>query len=230
MRDILCNEKKIGIVYFALFIIIISLSTIFGVSPLLQSIFQSAIFTTLIVGLIITIQAITKISLGNFAGKAFFCFGLATLITILNSLLIKFKFNFNLNEYLWILVSLLIITGIYFLLTTYKLSIPKYLFLETLTIFTILLFATMVFFGFIQILNLILITTGIVALRVPGKRISCGIVFLSLGVILLSASNLLFIHRYWNNISYFGDISDITFLISWFSIVTGIYFTKRHHA
>jgi hypothetical protein len=230
MPDILLNEKKIGIVFFVLFIIMVSLSTFLGISPLIHSVFQSAIFTTLIASLSIAILAIKNIGLRNFAGKAFFCFGLATLITILNTIIIKFNFNFNLNEYLWISVSLLIVAGIYSLLTTYKLTFPKYLFLEIISVFIILFLTTTFFLGFTQILNLILITTGIFALKIPGKKIHCGIVFLSVGIILLSISNLFFIYRHWNGISYFGDISDITFLTSWFSIVTGIYFTKKHYA
>jgi hypothetical protein len=228
----LCNkfEKRFALTLLTLFIIITSGFTLFGFLPIINSTFISAFYVILISGISISYAAITKIGVRNFIGKALFYFFLATLLTLINTLLINFNFHFELNEIIWFLVSLFIVTGLVLMLNLYKLTLPKTATLETGLIFFILLVFISLIAGWPQIINSILITTGIMAIRVSGKKTNCGIVFISVGLIILAISNILFVQRYWSGINFFGDISDLSLLLSWFSIVTGIYFIKRNHA
>ncbi len=232
MRSLLCNEteKKFGIFFLVLFTIITTLLTSFGISPILNSVFNSAIYTILLTGIFVCISGINKIGIRNFAGRALFYFLIASFLSLINIILINFNLSFTLNEFVWVVVSTLIILGLLIMMYTYRLTIPKTIFIEAGLIFSILVIALSLTIGWLQIINSLLITTAIMALRISGKRTNCGIVFISTGLITLSISNLIFIQRYWNDISYFGDISDLAFLVAWFSIVTGIYFIKRHHA
>jgi hypothetical protein len=232
MNSLLCNEeeKKFGVFFLILFTIITTTLTIFGLSPILNSIFSAALYTILITGIFVSASAIKDIGVRNFAGRSLFYFSIASFLSLINAISINLNLNFKLNEFVWIIVSILIMLGLFMMLYTYKLTLPKTIFLEVGLIFSVFVISLSLIAGWLQILNSLLITTAIVALRVSGKRTNCGIVFISTGLILLSLSNIIFIQRYWNDISFFGDISDLTLLVSWFSIVTGIYFIKRHHA
>lgn len=232
MRSLLCNEteKKFGAFFLILFAIISTTLTTFGVSPILNSIFNAAIYTILLTGIFVCISGISNIGIKNFAGRSLFYFLIACFLSLVNILVINFNLNFTLNEFVWITVSILITLGLTLMLYTYRLTVQKTVFIEAGLIFSILVIGLSLTIGWLQIINSLLITTAIMALRISGKRTNCGIVFISTGLITLSISNLIFIQRYWSEISYFGDISDLAFLVAWFSIVTGIYFIKRHHA
>lgn len=232
MRSLLCNakEKRIGAFFLILFAIITTSLTALGISPILNSIFNSAIYTILLTSIFVCISGIMKIGVKNFAGRALLYFLIASFLSLINIICINFNLNFTLNEFVWIFVSILIMLGLSIILYTYRLTLPKTTFIEAGLIFSILIIILSLTIGWLQIINSLLITTAIMALRISGKRTNCGIVFVSTGLITLSISNLIFIQRYWNDISYFGDISDLAFLVAWFSIVTGIYFIKRHHA
>lgn len=228
----LCNkfETKFALTLLLLFLLITTGLTIFGISPIINSTFTSAFYVILISGVFISLSAIKKIGLTNFIGRSLLYLFFATLLTLINSLIINFNLNFIFNELIWFIVSLLLITGLLILLNIYKLNFPKTAISEAGILFLILLISFSLIWGWPQIINSILITSGIMAIRVSGKKTNCGIVFLSVGLIILAISNLFFIQRYWSGINYFGDISDLSLLISWFSIVTGIYFIKRNHA
>lgn len=203
--------------------------TILGISPFLHSVFQTSLYITLIIGIFLVIESINKIGIKNFVGKSLLYFGIAAVLSLINILLIDFNTQIQINKPLWLVESLLMVAGLYLLLTTYKLNLPKFVFIETIFVFLITYFATSFFLGWVQILNTFLITIGVMAIRISGKRTHCGIVCLSSGLILLAISNILFFYRSWNDISYFGDISDVVLLISWITIVVGIYFTKKYH-
>lgn len=230
-------ERTFAIISLLAFLGGIFFITVLGISPFLQSIFQTSLYIALIIGIFLVIEIIKKIGIRNFVGKSMFYFGIAAALSLVNIILINFNshlqikesFLFKLNEYNWLFQSVLMIFGTSFLLKTYKLSLPKFVFVETIFVFLITCFITSFFWGWIQILNTLLITIGVMAIRISGKRTHCGIVCLSSGLILLAISNILFTYRSWNGISYFGDISDIVLLISWITIVVGIYFTKKHH-
>lgn len=232
MNSPLCNEteKKLGILFLVLFAVTTSYLTLLGVSPILNSIFHAALYTILLIGIFVSAYAIKNIGIRNFVGRSLFYFLIAIFLSLINAISINLNLNFKLNEFVWIVVSILIMLGLSMMLYTYKLTLPKTTFLEAGLIFSILVISLSLIAGWLQIINSLLITTAIMALRISGKRTNCGIVFISSGLILLSVSNIIFIQRYWSDISYFGDISDLTLLLSWFSIITGIYFIKRHHA
>lgn len=232
MKKILCStgEKITSIVFLSVFIISITSLTLFGISPILNSILNSAFYIILIVGLFSAISTIDKIGIRNFVGRSSIYFILAILLTFLNRISLDINFNFRLNEIIWFIVSILLILSLSMLLTTYRLSLPKTLLSESFLVFVISLFSLSLIAGWPQIINSLLITSGVIAIRISGKKTNCGIFSISIGLIILAVSNILFIQRYWSDIAYFGDISDVALLISWFSIVTGIYFIKRHHA
>jgi len=228
----LCNkfENKFAITLLVLFLLITTGLTIFGVSPVINSSFTSSFYVILISGIIISASAIRIIGIKNFIGRSLLYLFLATLLTLVNILIINFNLNFIFNEVIWFIVSILLIIGLMILLNIYKLNFPITSLSEAGILFLILFFSLSLFGGWPQIINSVLITSGIMAIRVSGKKTNCGIVFVSIGLIILAISNLFFIQRYWSGINYFGDISDLSLLISWFSIVTGIYFIKRNHA
>lgn len=232
MGKLLCDKKEtgLGIIFLSIFVILITVSTIFRVTPILHSIIQSSIFTTLLLGIVLCIQTLIKIGSKNFVGKSMTYFLLASTLTSISLVTNIFNFNVSINKYIWIFVSVFMVMGLLSLLTTYKLRFPKYVLLEGVIVFFISLFTLSLFGGWPQFLNSLLVTASIMTYRVTGKKINCGIFFLSTGIILLVISNIMFAHRYWNEIAFFGDISDITLLVSWFSIVTGIFFTKKRHA
>ncbi|MFA7193735.1 MAG: hypothetical protein WC087_02365 [Candidatus Paceibacterota bacterium] len=222
-------ERTFAIISLLAFLCGIFFITILGISPFLQSVFQTSLYITLIIGIFLVIESINKIGIKNFVGKSLLYFGISGVLSLINILLIDFNTQIQINKTLWLVESLLMVAGLYLLLTTYKLNLPKFVFVETIFVFLITYFATSFFLGWVQILNTFLITIGVMAIRISGKRTHCGIVCLSSGLILLAISNILFFYRSWNDISYFGDISDVVLLISWITIVVGIYFTKKYH-
>ncbi|MBP9763276.1 MAG: hypothetical protein KBD10_00835 [Candidatus Pacebacteria bacterium] len=232
------NEKKIAISALSFFLITIFFTTILGLSPITHSIIQSAFYTTLIICLFLTMQGINKIGIKNFAGKSLMYFGITVFLALINIILLNLsdhldlnkEFVFKISEIFWIVQTVLLTLGIFSLLTPYKLGFPKHLYTEFLSIFLIILFLISFFAGWPQILNALLITIGVMSLIISGKKTHCGIVCLSTGLIFISISNIFFIYRSWNEISYFGDISDIILLISWITITAGVYFVKKYHA
>lgn len=222
-------EKTFATIALLAFLFGIFFITILGISPFLQSVFQTSLYITLIIGIFLVIESINKIGIKNFVGRSLLYFGIVAVLSLINIVLIDLNTQIKINKTLWFAESLLMVAGLYTLLTTYKLNLPKFVFIESVFVFLITCFATSFFFGWIQILNTFLITIGVMAIRISGKRTHCGIVCLSSGLILLALSNILFFYRSWNEISYFGDISDIVLLISWITIVIGIYFTKKYH-
>lgn len=228
----LCNkfEKKLAIIFLLLFIAITTILTIFRIFPIINSTFVAAFNVILITGISISITGINKIGIKNFVGRALLYFLLATFLTFINTLLINFDIYFNFNEVIWFIVSILIVLGLALMLNIYRLRIPKTAIAEAGFVFIILLISLSLIGGWPQIINSILITTAVMAIRVSGRKTNCGIIFISAGLIILAISNILFVQRYWSGINYFGDISDLSLLMSWFSIVTGIYFIKRNHA
>jgi hypothetical protein len=232
------NEHNLAILSFALFIIIILSTTLLGFQSILYAIFNSALYVTLITGIFLVIQAVRKIGVSNFVGRSLSYFGVAAFLSLINILVVNFSTHLNLsgntlfkfNEYMWLAQAVLMTAGLFFLLTMYKLRFPKYIMAEVIPVFVITLFGISFFAGWPQILNALLITTGVMSLRISGRKTHCGVVSLSLGLIFLVISNIFFIYRTWNGISFFGDISDVVLLISWITIVLGIYFTKKYHA
>ncbi len=231
MKKILCDQKQtnIGIIFFAVFLILITGLTIFGVSPMLHSIFQASIFTTLLAGATVAIQSIYKVGVKNFVGKSMLYFLVAIVLSMIDIVHSITKSDIGFDQYIWILVSICMISGLSFLMTSYKLKFPKNLLLESALVFFSAFFILSLFTSWPQLLNSLLITTAIMSLRISGKKTHCGIVYISIGLIFLCIGNILFISRYWNSIAFFGDISDIVFLTSWFSIITGLYFTKKRY-
>lgn len=232
------SEHNFSIIALVSFVLIVSFTTLLGISPILQSVFNAAIYTTLITGTFLAAQAVKKIGIRNFAGKSLFYFGIASLAALINMSVLSISthlnldkhFLFNFNQYMWFVQAILMTTGISLLLTMYKLNLPKLVYLESMVFFLITLLTLSFFAGWPQILNALLITAGLMALRVSGTKVHRGIFYMSSGLILLAISNVFFIYRTWNGISFFGDISDVVLSISWISIVLGIYFTKNYHA
>jgi hypothetical protein len=63
------------------------------------------------------------------------------------------------------------------MLNIYKLNIPKTAFVESLILLCILIISFSLIAGWPQIVNSILVTTGIMAIRISGKKTNCGVVF-----------------------------------------------------
>lgn len=232
MGHLLCDkfETKFALLFLAIFLFITTFLTAFGISPIINSTFNSAFYIILLSGIFISCSAIYKIGIKNFIGRSLMYFLIVIFLTLFNILSINFNLNFRINEAIWFIVSILLIIGLSMLLNIYKLNFPKNIVTESGLIFLILVILLSLIGGWPQIVNSLLITSAIMAIRISGKKTNCGIVFISVGLIILAISNILFIQRYWSGISYFGDMSDLSLLISWFSIVTGIYFIKRNHA
>lgn len=240
MQLYLCgkNEKIFATIAFILFISLTILITILGFSPLHKAMLESCLYIITITGIFTGLQSIKLIGIGNFAGKSMLFLSLASATALFNLISINFgsytqispQTLFILNEYLWLTQTILLSIGLLFLLTTYKLTFPKNLFLKSILFFICILFLISIFSGWPQILNTILITTGIISLVLSGKKTHSGIIYLSSGLILLAISNIIFFQKTWSEIYILSEISDITLLISWVMIVIGIYCTKNHHA
>ncbi len=232
MHKVLCskNEKITQGIFLALFLILISILTLFGISPILNSILNSAFYITLLIGLTSCFFIIKNTGYKNFVGRFALYFFVAILLSLINKILLDINLNFIFNKKMWLIISSLLVLGSLILLTSYKLNIKKITFFEAFLVFVLSTLTLSIFTGMPQIINSLLITTGIISFRIAGQKINCGITLISIGLITMAISNLLFIERYWSQISYFGDISDVILLLSWTTIVSGIYFIKRHHA
>lgn len=231
-------EHNFSIAAFVTFILIVAFTTLFEIYPIVQSIFTATIYITLITAIFLAFESVKKIGLGNFAGKSLAYLGITSLVALINIVVVSVSihlsldrnFLFNFNQYMWFTQAILMTTAIFYLLSQYRLNLPKMIYIESSLFFLITILAISFFAGWPQLLNALLITAGIVSIRVSGKKLYCGLVYLSTGLILLAVSNIFFIYRSWNGISYFGDISDVVLSISWISIVLGIYFTKKYYA
>lgn len=238
MQSLACkNEKNISIIAFIFFITVSTLITILGISPIHKALLEACIYTILLSGIFISIQSIRSIGIRNFAGKSMLFLSISSILILLNSILINFESYFQIsgqtlffiNKNIWITESILLSIGLLFLLKTYKLLFPKNIIIKSILFFIFVLFVISLFFGWPQILNSLLITTGLISMIISRKKQHPGIMYISTGLIFLALSNILFIYKTWNNIYLLGEISDISLLISLLMIVGGIHCTKKYY-
>lgn len=228
------KKEEFGL-FFLIFIGLTIFLTLLGKSSLLISIFESALYTIGLIGIIISVQAIKKISIKNFAGKTFIFLAGSSLIliinTFINSELIKINTNtlFQTNYTLWILQIIFISLAYLFLLKNYSLEFKKYTWIKFVLVFLLLSITTFLVLNSYQLINNFLATIAIFSILITKNKAHKGIVYLFIGFSLLFLSNFIFFYKNTNMMLPFEYMSDIIFIISWVFILLGMNFTKNHY-
>lgn len=91
-------ERTFAIISLLAFLCGIFFITILGISPFLQSVFQTSLYITLIIGIFLIVESVNKIGVRNFVGKSMFYFGIAITLSLINIILINFNSHLQINE------------------------------------------------------------------------------------------------------------------------------------
>ncbi|MFT5179771.1 MAG: hypothetical protein ACI9GH_000308 [Candidatus Paceibacteria bacterium] len=224
-----------------------------GITDLPRFISSFTYYASYIIGGIIGIYASKKVGLYTYIGKALLFMGLGMITTFIGALVWDY-YDFVLgveapypswaDAFFAMLVPFTII-GLWLLLKIYNISISKRVIVESIfisiliPIFIFLLFGpptisigqgalTLLFDLFYAFSDAVMVAMAYIILRTSSKKMFGGISYIALGLVITAIADVTFSYRTAVETYYFGDISDLLFIMAGLVMTTGIYLISRN--
>jgi len=246
-------STKISLYVLLVFILggIILIST--EVTDLSRYMNLSTFYLAYLIGGFIGIYTSRKIGLYTYVGKALLFLGIGQIAIFLSAIVWDY-YDFILGikapdpsiaDLFFALFIPFSVAGLWWLLKIYKLKTNIWFIIKALVlviIVSIIIFYVLgsadIAFGenifktffelFYSISDAILISMAIIILWVGSKRMFQGLAFYAIGLIIIAFANLTYAYRIAEGSYYFGDISELLFIISGIVLSIGIYLTAKN--
>lgn len=249
------TSTQISLVSLILFLILGFILIFFGITDLPRYLSSSTFYFAHLIGGLIGIYASKKLGLNTYVGKALLFLGVAQMGTFFGAIIWDY-YDFvkgiaapypSLADIFFVLFVPFSAIGLWHLIKIYKIKLNSWIVIEGLILVTIISLIIFLILGspgiafkanalkaafdlFYSISDAILITMAIMIVRIGSQRMFQGLAFYAIGLILTAFADLTFAYRIAAETYYFGDISDLLYIISGLILSLGIYLTAKNLA
>lgn len=247
------QTTKLSIFTLLSFIILSMIAVGAGYTDIVRFSSSFAFYFAYILGFVVSVYGAKKVGLYTYIGKALFFLGLGMFFTFIGALVWDY-YDFVLNiespypswaDLFFAMFVFLTAISLWLFLKIYNVYLSKRIIIESIFIFifipSILFFifglpliftktsaATTFFNLFYSLSDAFILTMAYIVLRTSSEKMFYGIFYLVAGLIFTATGDIIFSYRLSTDQYYFGDISDVLFIISGLIMTTGAYLIAKN--